>query len=533
MTNCEIERAVNKTSEYFHKRINVPDTSKVCSSKIMEIQMYRQSSSKFSRKRRQALIAGLAAGTTYLASSLFSHLISKGKNSDMIDIDKSINMMELKQMEDEAKVEKIGQNIAVEIDVISKSLDEIQRKMCIGGLQLDATNFENFVRSIATTFITKTLFTIESISSNMKGNDCSVTSVELCKKMNDLSKNSENEQICSNYVYKQNFDLNSVQIHKKDETVKIIITVMVKLPRFTQIKSEIFDLTTVPIPTRKTENNLYEYIKFQYVPEKFVTLTDHNQTLAITQNMCDKSEKYLYCYQNLFDNIHSEETSCVNALLGKNRINSCNPKRIISISDCISQINENSVVISVSDSMRINAHIRDLQIHRLNIEDAYQKGSYALTKKELQYPAYLSCATSKVFIDLTESSETTITVQNNNFSEKYFSEEIEWMTTLNRINNASVEKLKSEIDSLHPINENLIQMMNITRENRLKELIPKPEFFKNENFKKMDNSLGPYAVILSIILSILTLGTIMINIIICIKTKCKKTPKRYNNVRFV
>ena len=534
MTNCEIDRAVNKTSEHFIIKMNVNNKSAVCNSRIMEIQMYQTANLKFNRKRRQALMAGLAAGGAYLASSLFTHLVYSGKNEDMIKVEKTIDRLQLQQLADEEEMKGVGQKIGIEIDLVSKALEEIQHRQCIGQVQLDISNFASFVRKIATVFCNKILYTIEAMENNIRGNDGSVTTIVMCEKINNFNKNPENRKICADYIYKNEIKVENMQIHKNGTEIDVIITIKAKIPKFTLVESEIYEITTVPIPTRKLENGLFEYLQFQNVPEKFVTLTNHNQTLAIGENMCEASQKYLFCHQSLFDNIHGKETSCINAILGRNRINSCDPRRIISISDCISKIKLDTVIISVSDSMEINAHIRDLQIHRIRSDNAYKKGTYVLTKKELSHPAYLSCKTTKVFVDLTESSEKTIVIKNRNFSEKFYMEEVNWLKTLSDINEASDEKIKSDIESLHPLNENLKSLLNQAQIKRTRDieskLVSEQKFFDNKQLQVVDNELRPYIVLIIILISVITIGILFTLIIIKIKSRKKK---RYKNVRFI
>ena len=533
-TNCPTITGANITDRYFHIAMDVTQGSAVCQSQILEIQMYTNSILKFSQKRQQAALLAAAAGIGYIGSSIIDHFTNMGKQNDKVELRHTIDQVKLNAITDERKLLEIGENVGVQIDIISKTLDHMKQKMCLQDQQIELSTLNAIVTKIGNIFIEKVLLTINAISNNLMGNDGATTAIMLCEKFNQINKYNNNHKICSSYIYKNELKISSIQIQQNETEVEIIITLKTDMIRFSYIASKIYEVTSVPIPTRKLPNDLYEYISFKNIPDKYAILLDHNQTLAINNGLCEETDKILFCFQSLFDNLFSKSTACINAILGKNHINSCEPTRIISVSDCITKIKTDVVLISVSDNMEIHSHVRDLQIHRVKTGNSYKNGTYVLTRRQLAKPAYLSCEKTKVFVDISQATEATVHMKNYNLSQKVFLEEKHWIDVMNEIQTSSNEKIEKEMESLHPLNENLKKLLKTTKiqneENEQK--IEAPEFFDNEQMQQIDNHVRPYTVVIIIVLTSIIL--IMITTwLFCTKCPTCTKQKLKGNVRFI
>ena len=175
--------------------------------------------------------------------------------------------------------------------------------------------------------------------------------------------------------------------------------------------------------------------------------------------------------------------------------------------------------------MEIHSHVRDLQIHRVKTGNSYKNGTYVLTRRQLAKPAYLSCEKTKVFVDISQATEATVHMKNYNLSQKVFLEEKHWIDVMNEIQTSSNEKIEKEMESLHPLNENLKKLLKTTKiqneENEQK--IEAPEFFDNEQMQQIDNHVRPYTVVIIIVLTSIIL--IMITTwLFC--TKCPTCTKQ-------
>ena len=316
---------------------------------------------KPSRKRRQAVLAGVAALGIGTLGFEVSKLFHSGE--DLSEVKKTINLEEVELKESRKEILTNAKEIHILSSESKHLFDSVTEQLCKLTVSESKLYLDELIHIVLDKFIQNLSFLLVFAETKMKNNVFEDLAKKLCKSMN---QNWQTEGKAKNRCEKfydingsfYNLDyISAGNLDHDDKTMRAYVElgIHIGIPIFSSLESsKVHRIVSIPKPMKsKTDpgqlQSSYHFIRNQVDFEFFAFIEIFNRNLVLS-NKCQQKNGIFVCPTSIVNNLYNYQNMCLNSLLSHNQ--NCKREIIQSSDNCI--MNSFGQIMAISHHGRIS-----------------------------------------------------------------------------------------------------------------------------------------------------------------------------------